>query len=120
MNERAHMLEKLVVEGHVNVAERLSLGAVTRIDVANVLKSLLLQHGAFPIRCRGNAIYEGATITNSSSGLKITWERAYPLDSTTVAQRRVEVFTEIDTAIQAFIDSEWAAGIDGIAVLGRE
>jgi hypothetical protein len=120
MNERARLLEKLVVERLVNVAERMTLGMVTRDEVSNVLKSLVLQHGAFSIRPRGNTDYEGATITSDPSGLKITWERAYPLDPTTVAQRRVEVFVEIDAAIETFIDSEWSAGIDGIAVISRE
>jgi hypothetical protein len=116
MTERARLLEKLVVEGHVNAAERMSLGMVNRDEVANVLKLLVLQHGAFPIRRRRNAVYEGATITSDPPELKITWERVYPLDPFTVAQRRVEVFAEIDTAIERFIDSEWSAGIDGIAV----
>ena len=120
MNERIHLLKKLVVEGHVTVAERMSLGMVTRDEVANVLKSLVLQHGAFPTRPRGNAVYEGATIRSDPSGLKITWERAYPLDPLTVAQRRVEVFVEIDKAIETFIDSEWSAGIDGIALMKDE
>ena len=119
MNERAPLLEKLVVEGHLNVAERISLGIVTRDELADVLKSVVLQHGAFPTRPRGNVVHEGATITRDASGLKITWERAYPLDPFTVAQRRVEVFVEIDSAIETFIDSEWSAGIDGIKVIGR-
>jgi hypothetical protein len=46
--------------------------------------------------------------------VQITQERAYPLDPYTVAERRIETFEELNTAVEAFIDSEWKDGIDGI------
>jgi len=34
-----------------------------------------------------------------------------------LAQRRVEVFTELDSAIEVFVESEWKARIDGIPIV---
>ena len=119
MHERFRLLEKLILEGHVNVTERQSLGVVGRVEVAEILKSFLLRDGAFPFPREGRAVYEGATITSLQSGAKITWERGYPWDPSRIADRRIELFTEIDSAVEAFIDSEWGAGIDGI-MLARQ
>ena len=103
-------------EQHINVAERLSLGAITENEVARTLKAHLLRHGIYPLRPERAAVYEGATILTKPSGFQITWERGYALDPHTVAQRHVEGFTNIDTAIKVFMESEWKSGIDGIQI----
>jgi hypothetical protein len=119
MNERERLLEKLVVDQHVNVAERRSLGIVTKEEVSEVLKTLVTRDGAFPLLHEAKAVYEGATITSDPSGWRITWERAYPWDPFTTAERRVQAFISIDAAVEALIDSEWSAGIDGIVITGH-
>lgn len=107
-------MRKLVVNGHVNVAERQALGTVGRQEVKDVVKSLLRQDGVFPDHGTRRAVYEGATLATLGSNVQITWERSDLRDPFTVAERRVETFASVDAAIQRFIDSEWGAGIDGI------
>lgn len=85
-----------------------------RREVAEVLRYLLSSDGAFPRQAREGAVYEGASIARRSSGAQITWERGYAWDPSTVAERRKQTFSDLDTAIEAFIDSEWPNGIDGI------
>jgi hypothetical protein len=113
---RTMLLKKLVVHWHVNVAERTVLGSVARQEVASLVKSILLTDGVFPDKDREGVVYEGAILARSSSGIQITWSRAYAWDPFTLAERRVEAFSDIDSAVEAFIDSEWKTGIDGIAL----
>jgi hypothetical protein len=70
--DRANLLQKLVLSGHVSVAERQALGAVTKQEVAEIVKSNLLLHGAFPDHRGSKVVYEGATLTKASSGAQIT------------------------------------------------
>jgi len=114
MGERTDLLMKLLIDGHVNVTERQALGVVGRQEVAEIVKSLLRQHGVFPDRRGAKAVYEGATLSRIPSGVQITWERAYPWNPFTVAESRTELFEELDTAVEKFINSEWKAGIDGV------
>jgi len=114
--DRASLLLKLVIEGHVNVAERRIIGAAGRQELAEIVKMLLLRQGCFPAHKASSAVYEGATLVQASPGVQIIWERAYPLNPDKLAERRVVTFPDLDRAIDAFIDSEWKAGIDGIAV----
>jgi hypothetical protein len=114
MGERTDLLMKLLIDGHVNVTERQALGVVGRQEVAEIVKSLLRQHGVFPDLRGAKAVYEGATLSRIPSGVQITWERAYPWNPFTVAESRTELFEELDTAVEKFINSEWKAGIDGV------
>ena len=92
---------------------------MTREEVSEVLKSLVARDGAFPLHHGGKAVYKSVTITSDPSGWQIIWEPAYPWDPFTTAERRVEAFISIDAALEALIDSEWSAGIDGIVTTGR-
>jgi len=85
-----------------------------------MVKLLLCLNGVFPDHRGAKSVYEGATLVQISSGVQITWERAYPWDPFAMAERRVETFNEADTAIETFIDSEWKSGIDGIELKQRE
>ena len=114
MGERTDLLMKLLIDGHVNVTERQALGVVGGQEVAEIVKSLLRQHGVFPDHRGAKAVYEGATLAQTPSGAQITWERAYPWNPFTVAESRTELFEELDTAVEKFINSEWKAGIDGV------
>jgi hypothetical protein len=114
METRGQLLIRLVVDGHVSVAERQVLGAVGRQEVKEIVKSLLTQEGVFPKHGTTKGVYEGATLAHARSNVEITWERPYPWDPFTVAERRVETFATADAAIERFIDSEWRTGIDGI------
>jgi len=117
MDERNVLLAKLLIEGHINVPERLILGAVTREEVKHLLKALLSAEGSFPKLNEGRAIYEGATLALTAAGAEITWTRAYPWDPFTLAEKAAKTFLEGDAAIDAFIDSEWSKGIDGVRLL---
>ncbi|MGD0348044.1 MAG: hypothetical protein ABSA85_14875 [Terracidiphilus sp.] len=107
-------MRKLVVDGHVNVAERQSLGVVYRQEVKDIVNSILRQDGAFPNHGATKAVYEGATLAQVDSNIQITWERPSLWEPFTVAERRIETFAAADAAIERFIDSEWRTGIDGI------
>ncbi|MGA2352679.1 MAG: hypothetical protein ABSF70_19760 [Terracidiphilus sp.] len=114
MSERSDILKKLVVNGHVDVTERHVLGVVGKQEVAEVVKLLLWMNGVFPDHRGAKGVYEGATLVQARDGVQITWERAYPRDPFTVAERRTESIKEVDTAIEKFIESEWSDGIDGV------
>ena len=114
MATRALLLRKLVVDGHVSAAERQFLGTVCRQEVKDIVNFILRQDRVFPNYGATKAVYEGATLAQADSNVQITWERPYPWDPFTVAERRVETFATADAAIERFIDSEWHAGIDGI------
>lgn len=114
MDERAAILKKLVVGGHINVAERRILEPVSRMEVKQLLKSLLSADGSFPIQKQSRAIYEGARITLISSGAEITWTRPYAWDPIALAEKATRTYSEIDTALDSFIESEWSKGIDGV------
>jgi hypothetical protein len=115
MAERQEALKKLVVEWHLNVAERQILGNVQRQEVFEIVKALLLTQGAFPTHV-GRTTNEGARLIRVSSGVQIVWQRSYPWDPSTVAERHTETYAEIDLAIQKYIDTEWRSGIDGIVL----
>ena len=115
--DRANLQQKLVFSGHVNVAEKQTLGAVSKREVAEIVKSHLRVHGVFPDHREAKAVYEGATLTQASSGTQITWVRAYPSDPFTVAERRTEYFEDVNAAIHKFVETEWSAGIDGIELM---
>lgn len=117
---RTALLRKLVVQGHISVAERCAIEPVQRREVAELLESLLLSDGVFPLQAIEGIVYEGASIARNSYGAQITWKRGYAWDPSTVAERRTQTFSDIDTAIEAFIDSEWPSGIDGIRLTGSD
>jgi hypothetical protein len=77
----------------------------------------LLRHCIYPLRSENVAVYEGATVLTKPAGFQIIWERGHAWDPFTGAERRVEVFTNIDTAIKVFMESEWKSGIDGIQII---
>jgi hypothetical protein len=114
MSDRKDLLRELVVQGHLNVSQRQVLGAVSRREVTELVKSLLLLQGAFPLRGHSNAVHDGPTLNQTSSGTEITWRRAYPWDPFTVAESQTEIFTDVDSAIKRFVESEWSSGIDGV------
>ena len=114
ITERNFLLNKLVIHGHVNVAERNVLGFIKKQEVADIVKSLLLSHGVFPTHVENGAVFEGPRLFCQESGAQIKWERAYSWDPSTVAERHIESFSDIDSAVQAFIDSAWKRGIDGV------
>jgi hypothetical protein len=114
LGERSDLLKKLVEVGHVDVAERHTLGDVRRFEVTEIVKSLLQINGVFPDHRGAKCVYEGAILVQVPSGIQIKWERAYPWNPFVVAERRVETFKDVDTAIGKFIDCEWKDGIDGV------
>ena len=113
---RTLLLRKLVVNQHLNVAERPLVGPVRRHEIAAILHSLLRANGVFPVEGHEGFAYEGAIIGRVSSGAELTHSRTHPMHPQTIAERRVERYKSLDPAIEAFIDCEWSAGIDGIPI----
>lgn len=119
MCERSGLIRKLLLNLHVNVAERQILGILHEDEVAEAVRAILDEQGAFPKRRQGPVVYEGAVITADNGKPEITWERPLPLDLTVIAEQRIRTFPNVDSAIRAFIDSEWPRGIDGITIQRR-
>ena len=116
LNERAELIKKLVLNLHVNVAERQFLGTLHEGEIAEVIRTILGERGAFPMPRQDGLVYEGAVITTDTGLTEVTWERSHPLNPTVLAERRWQRFTDLDSVIRAYIDSEWPQGIDGIAI----
>jgi hypothetical protein len=113
---RMLLLRKLVVNRHLNVAERQSIRPVRRKEVVAILRSLMSATSVFPAEgCEGIA-FEGASIGLMSSGAQLILSRNDPIQPQTIAERRVERYDNVEAAIEAFIDHEWRDGIDGIAL----
>jgi len=113
---RTLLLRKLIVDGHLNVAERELVIPVRRQEVAAIIHSILRADSVFPAKGREGFAYEGATIGLVSSGAQITYSRNHPVHPQLVAGRRVERYEDLDAAVEAFIDCEWRKGIDGIPI----
>jgi len=111
---RTLLLRKLVVNRHLNVAERRSIGPVRRQEVVAILRSLMLATSVFPTEGREGVAYEGASIGLVSSGAQIILSRNDPIRPKTIAERRIERYENVEAAIEAFINYEWRDGIDGI------
>ncbi len=119
MSERSQLIRKLVLNLHVNVAERKILGTLQKHEVAEVIRAILDEQGAFPRRRQGPVVYERAVITTDNGQPEITWERPHLFDLTVVAEQRRQTFANLDSAITTYIDSEWPRGIDGITIQQR-
>ena len=111
---RTLLVRLLVVNRHLNVSERHIVGAVSRQEVAAILKSVFLTDGVFPREGLEGHGYEGTFLGRLSSGAELVRSRTCATNSQAVAERRVDHFQDIDAAIEAFIDCEWNKGIDGI------
>ena len=111
---RTLLVRLLVVNRHLNVSERHIVGAVSRQEVAAIVKSAFLTDGIFPSEGREGYGYEGTFLGRLSSGAELVRSRTYATNSQAGAERRVDHFQDIDAAIEAFIDCEWNKGIDGI------
>jgi hypothetical protein len=98
----------------LNVSERHIVGAVSRQEVAAIVKSAFLTDGIFPSEGREGYGYEGTFLGRLSSGAELVRSRTYATNSQAGAERRVDHFQDIDAAIEAFIDCEWNKGIDGV------
>lgn len=114
---RTLLLERLVVTRHLNVSERSLVGPVERREVSAILKSLLLAESVFPSEGREGFAYEGTIIGRTSAGAEIIHSRAYASEPQRIAERRVDPYPDVDSAIESFIDSEWPDGIDGIELM---
>ena len=112
--QRSLLVRILVLDQHLNVAERQIVGAVSRKEVSAILKSLVLRDGVFPEEAREGFGYEGAFIGRVASGAQLVQQRTDASNPRVVAERRVHQFDNVDAAVEAFIDCEWAKGIDGI------
>jgi hypothetical protein len=114
---RTLLLRKLIVDRHVNVAERQLIVQVRRQEVVAILRSILRANSVFPEEGREGFAFEGATIGRVSSGAQIMHSRTHAVHSQTIAERRIDRYENLDVAIEAFIDREWSDGIDGILVV---
>jgi hypothetical protein len=114
---RMLLVRMLVLNRHLSVAERQLLGPVQKREVASILRSILRGDGVFPAEGREGFAYEGVIIGRVSSGAQITHSRTYADRPQIIAERRVEHYGSLDAAIEAFIDCEWAEGIDGVPII---
>lgn len=116
MSERAELVKKLVLNPHANAVERQFLGTLNEDEIAEAIRAILQERGAFPKPREGRVVYEGAVITTDTGRAEITWERSQAHNPTVLAEQWRQSFPDLDSAIRAYIDSEWPKGIDGIAI----
>jgi hypothetical protein len=118
MMGREELIERLVTTGHLNVPDRRALGHVTRAEIHEAIRARLEKDGIFPPNARATgSVYEGAQLRclDDGSFLAIT-QRASVHNPGIVAESTEHRFKDIGAAVAWYIDSEWAASIDGIAI----
>jgi hypothetical protein len=116
--EREQLLKKLINLLHVSVYERQQLGSVERNEIARMVKQQLIEQGQFPQPSSGGAVLEGASMTLFNNEVQILWQRAFAHAPFKTAESFSRTFTDVDEAIEAYIESEWRKGIDGIPLEG--
>ncbi len=124
MASRTQLIEKLVSTLHLNVHERQTLdrSALRVSEVNSAVKRLLLEAGRFPSHAKpwqhGEVAFEGHFLELLIGGsVRLWWQRSHPLMPTRMAEQHHSDFASIDDAIEAFVNKEWASGIDGIRIV---
>jgi hypothetical protein len=126
MTNREHLVEKLVMTLHLNVAERQALGSDTipRSDVVSVISRVLQESGWFPPaaapRQQARPVFEGHFLERLSGGrVRLWWQRGLAANPGELAEQRHWEYQDLTQAIDAFVEREWgSAGIDGVGIKG--
>jgi hypothetical protein len=123
-DQREQIVQKLVTTGHLSVSERYSLGTacVVLSQVAGVVTDTLTATGFFPSIARpwqnGTVVHEAAVVRKLPSGaIRLHLQRASATDPFDLLEQKTIDFADLKTAVEAFIRTEWPAGIDGIPIL---
>ena len=114
MQSREELLRKLVQTNHLNVPERKAVGEVSRFEIAELVKSILLQRKQFPPIPDGDAMYEGVIMTIKENSVEMVWQRPGPITPRKLVERSSKHVAIIDEAINEYIRQTWPKGIDGI------
>lgn len=125
--KRNLLVEKLVLSGHLNVPERLSLGsqAIRWSEAVAVVSRVLNDMDFFPKDARpwkkGDVVSEGVILHKLPTGrAEVIQQRSHASDPRQLAERKVTVFTDLNAAIQFFVSTQWPTGIDGIQIVWRD
>ena len=121
--DRNMLIGKLVITGHLNVPERLALGSqpLNMSEVAAVVISVLKETGSFPEKAnlwiQGQIVDERAILQKLPDGkLRLIQQRANPIDPTVLDQQKLTDFSDVESAVKSYINTEWGGGIDGIPI----
>jgi hypothetical protein len=121
--QREQFVEKLVNTMHLNVPERLALSpsTVSYSEVAVVIARVLDRCGSFPENARlwqpGCVVDERTMLHKLPDGrIRLTRQRHHPIAPQKLAEKKEADFNNLESAITAYIQSEWPRGIDGIRI----
>jgi hypothetical protein len=122
MAERQLLVEKLVSELHLNVAERNELGRepILLSEVASAILRMLTNSGRFPPNAAewqpGGAVFEGHFLRVLAEGtVRLSWQRAFPTNPYQVADQGHLDFPNQALGVEEFIKREWPGkNVDGI------
>jgi hypothetical protein len=115
---RDELIDRLVTSGHLNVPDRKDLGHITRTEICEAIRARLEKHGFFPPNAGVTGfVYEGAQLRCLDDGSYLTINRRASVHNPRlVAESTEQRYEDVDAAINWYIDSEWGASIDGIAI----
>jgi hypothetical protein len=122
-DERNMLIEKLVTTGHLNMPERLALRSnpLNTSEVAAVITSVLKRIGSFPEKAKpwiqGQIVDERTILQKLPGGkLRLIQQRANPIAPTVLDQQTLTEFSDVESAVKSYIETEWDGGIDGIPI----
>lgn len=120
---RHDLLRKLVTTGHLNVSERAQLGnaVVRRVELFAAIREVLTESRYFPPHARpwrpGETCYEGRIIERTGDGTgRLHCQRPLATDPRQLAETTCTDFETVANAIDAYLEHEIGAAIDGISV----
>jgi len=115
---REELIDRLVTTGHLNVPDRKMLGRVSRAEIRDAIRARLEKDRFFPPNAQASGfVYEGPQLRYMDDGTFLAInQRASVHNPGVVAQSTERRFEDMAAAIAWYIDSEWAASIDGIAI----
>jgi len=117
---RKMLIEKLVLELHLNVEERGMLGSKTvkQSEVQEVIKDEIEKCGAFPPNIEfskpGESAYEGHFIKKTNLGCELFYNECSPFG--TLRGTHLISKKPINDAIEEFLDKELHFDINGIKI----
>jgi hypothetical protein len=123
-DQREQLIEKLVNTGHLSVPERLALGStmVYSSEIAAIVTRVLNDTGSFPQNAKswqqGHVVYEGGILHKSSGGkIRLVRQRSHPIAPAVLADQKATDFDDVQSAVKAFMRSEWPKDIDGVRIV---
>jgi hypothetical protein len=123
---RKELIRKLVTTDHLNVPERRRLVplSVGFSEILAVIDAALEAGGLFPpgyLFTPGQPpkLVGDATVLQkmNNGNYRLYWQRAYPWDPSSTAERMTKDYDNLPTAAAEFVRIWWGSDIDGIPIV---